>query len=260
MDLDTIEEANTFDVVTFVDQWLAAFTCEDALTFECTQSRVFGAVYRDHDVIGFDDMISDNLWEKWNNDLQGFCPLWLSKPQKQRQLPSAVAAEVRMIAQARRAIGPVPEGDLWSMVWRELSYQAISAIGMQVSADLVRSSARAEIREGVIDFCTELAEEYRERMDEYLRSYDWKTVVLIKQSSREVCAQGADLPDAISDLTAFMLPRYNLEATSRDTAGDGVYHAYLVPECLGFDLEDAHLVERWGIYSQSFINVACKAA
>ena len=97
-------------------------------------------------------------------------------------------------------------------------------------------------------------------MDYDIRSYDWESVVLIEQSSNTVCAQGADVPHAIDGLPGFMRSRCTLEPTARSTIGDGVYHAFRVPECMAFDLEDAHLVERWGVYIQSFIKVASGAA
>jgi hypothetical protein len=89
---------------------------------------------------------------------------------------------------------------------------------------------------------------------------DWDSVVLIEQSSNTVCAQGSDVPHAIDGLAAFRWPRSILEPTSRSTTGDSVYHAFCGPGCMASDPDDAHLVERWGEYIQSFIAVASGAA
>jgi hypothetical protein len=258
--LDTLEEADRIDIAAFVDKWLDAFTSEDTEVCRYAQSRVLSPMYRDHDAIGFDAMLEDDLWEQWNDDLEGICPQWLTKPQNRRKLENSTAIEVDMITDAIRATGAVPEWDLPDVLWNALSFQAREVIGMEVSAALMGSPERTEIREALVRLYTNLTQEYRERMDHDIRSYAWESVVLIEQSSNTVCAQGADVPSAIDNLSAFIWPRYILEPTSRSTTGDGVYHAFRVPECMAFDPGDAHLVERWGVYIQSFINVASDAA
>jgi len=258
--LDTLKEADRIDIAAFIDKWLDAFTGEETEVCQHAQSRILRQMYRDHDAIGFDAMLEDDLWEQWNDNLEGLCPQWLSKPQNRRTLENSTAVEVDIITEALRATGAVLECDLPDMLWNALSFQAREEIGIKASADIMRSSERIEIREDLVRLYTDLTRKYRERMDHDIRSYDWERVVLIEQSSNTVCAQGADVRHAIDNLSAFMVPRYILEPTSRSTTGDSVYHAFRVPECMSFAPEDAHLVERWGVYIQSFINVASGAA
>jgi hypothetical protein len=260
LQLDTLEEADEIDIVAFIDTWLDSFTSDDLETFRCAQDRIFSGMYRDHCVIGFDAMLEDDLWEQWNDQLESICPQWLSKPQNRRRLESSTAAEVVMITQSLRATGAIPECDLSDVLWDNLSFQARKVIGMNASADIMRSPERAEIREDLVRLHSNLIQEFRERVDNDIRSYDWASVVLIEQSSNTVCAQGSDMPHAIDELSAFRWPTYFLKPTSRSATGKGVYHAFRVPECMAFDPEDAHLVERWGVYIQSFVNVASDAA
>ncbi len=258
--LDTLEEADRIDIAAFIDKWLDAFTGEETEIYQHAQSRILRPMYRDHDAIGFDAMLEDDLWEQWNDNLEGVCPQWLSKPQNRRTLERSTAVEVDIIMEALRATGGVPKYDLLDVLWNALSFQAREEIGMKASADIMMSPERAEIRDELVRLHNKLTQEYRERMDHKIRSYDWESVVLIEQSSNTVCAQGADVRHAIDDLSAFMALRYILEPTSHSTTGDRVYHAFRVPECMAFDREDAHLVERWGVYIRSFVNVASGTA
>jgi hypothetical protein len=258
--LDTLEEADRIDIAAFIDRWLDTFTGEDTEIYQYAKGRVLSPMYRDHDAIGFGAMLEDDLWEQWNDNLEGICPLWLSKPQNRRRLENSTAVEVDMITEALRATGGILECDLPDVPWNELSFQAHEEIGMKASAAILRAPERAELREALVGLYTNLTLEHRGRLDQNIRSYDWDSVVLIEQSSNTVCAQGTDVPYAIDDLSAFRWSRSILEPTSRSTTGDGVYHAFRVPECMAFDPEDAHLVERWGVYIQSFIAVASGAA
>ena len=106
--LDTLEEADRIDIAAFIDKWLDAFTSEDTEIYRYAQSRVLSPMYRDHDAIGFDAMLEDDLWEQWNDDLEGICPQWLSKPQNRRKLENSTAVEVDMITEALRATGAIP--------------------------------------------------------------------------------------------------------------------------------------------------------
>jgi hypothetical protein len=115
---------------------------------------------------------------------------------------------------------------------------------MKASADIMRSTECAEIRDELVRLYTELTREYRGHMDHDVRSYDWQSIVLIEQSSNTACAPGADVARAVDDLSAFMWPKYILEPTSRSTTGDGVYHAFRDLECIAFDPKHAHMVER----------------
>ena len=135
--LDTLEEADKIDVAAFIDNWLNAFTSEDAEIYRYARSRVLSPIYRDHDAIGFDAMLEDDLWEHWNDDLEGICPQWLSKPQNRRKLENSTAIEVDMITEALRATGAIPECDLPDVLWDALSFQAQKVVGMKASADIM---------------------------------------------------------------------------------------------------------------------------
>lgn len=171
-----------------------------------------------------------------------------------------VVTELTQAMAALQAKGTVPEGTFVTALWKELSFETRQAIGMQASEDKVRSPERAQIREDLISLLTGLTQNYRKRLDDRIKAYNQKYVVLIEQGTGSVRAQGVDLSEAAHDLLLFGGPIYRLEPTPHETDGNWVYHAFHVPECLHFGRGDAHLVERWGVYECSYTVVEAKAA
>jgi hypothetical protein len=260
VNLETVEEADKTEITAIVDDWLDAFTSDDPWRREDAQRRAFDAPDRDTFAVGFDTVLQDDAWEHWNAGLEKISLQWLSDPLNLGRLEIGVATEVNLAMAALRAKGAVPGGSVLNALWKELSFHARQAIGMKASEDKVRSPERAQIREDLIRLLTGLSRDYRKRMDDYVRAYEWKNVVLVEQGSGSVCAQGVDLSEAADDLLLVGEPIYRLEPTPRATEGNLVYHAFQVPACLHFDCRDAHLVERWGVYEGSYTVVAAKAA
>jgi hypothetical protein len=260
VNLETVEEADKTDITAIVDDWLDAFTSDDPWRREDAQRRAFDAPDRDTFAVGFDTVLQDDAWEHWNAGLEKISLQWLSDPLNLGRLETGVATEVNLAMAALRAKGAVPGGNVLNALWEELSFHARQAIGMKASEDKVRSPERAQIREDLICLLAGLNRDYRKRMDDYVRAYEWKRVVLIEQNSGTVSAQGNDLTDAIGQLLLFADRKLVLEPTRRETTGHCVYHAFHVPECLDFDPEDVHLVERWGVHVGSYTVVDAKAA
>jgi hypothetical protein len=259
MELGILEEADKIDIAAVVDAWLDDFTSDCSRRREYTQNRVFTEPDDVDCSFGLETMLKEGMWEQWNEGLEERCLQWLAVPSNLSRLESGISAEVSMVTKAFEASGDTPSYPQ-STLWQELSFRARQAIGMKASEDKIGSPERERIREDLICLHTRLTQEFRSRMDEYIKSSPEKNVVLIERRSKTVCAQGVDLPDAIQRLSAFRLPGCLMEPTPRNTAGDCVFDVYLVPECMNFGREDAHLVERWGDYERSLINAAPKAA
>jgi hypothetical protein len=260
-ELDSLEEADNIDIPAFIDDWLDSFTSSCPSGSERARSRIFTMMDRDRlDCgFGFKVLLEDDLWDDWNDRLEELCLEWLSNPANLSRVDSGIAAELDTILNPLRAGGIVPERNLVPRLWKELSFQARREIGLKASADKICSPEREHIREHLVRLHTKRTQEYRKDMDDSIKSYQWKSIVLIEQSSNTICAQGIDMSDAIERLSGFMLPDVIMKPIPHDTAGDGVYHAFRVPEFMRFDPEDAGLVERWGTYEGSFVNVASQA-
>ncbi|WP_457090594.1 hypothetical protein [Microvirga sp. P5_D2] len=258
--LDMVGEADHIAIATVVDDWLALFTSDAPWRREYAQRTIFDTPDRDTFSVGFDTVLKDDAWEHWNAGLEKVCLEWLSNPLNQGRLETSVASEVNLITAALQTKGAVPEGNFVNALWRELSFSARQTIGMTASKDRVRSPERAQIREDLIRLLSGLAQDYRKRMDEHVRAYEWKHVVLIEQGTGFICAQGVDLSEAADQLPLSSETAYRLEPAARQTERAPIYHAFQVPECLHFDRGDAHLVERWGVYEGSYTVVEAKTA
>lgn len=258
--LDTVEEADHLAIATVVDDWLDLFTSDAPWHREYAQRTIFDTPDRDTFSVGFDTVLQDDAWEHWNAGLEKVCLEWLSNPLNPGGLETSVASEVNLITAALQTKGAVPEGNFVNALWRELSFSARQTIGMMASEDRVRSPERAQIREDLIRLLSGLAQDYRKRMDEHIRAYEWKHLVLIEQSTGSVCAQGVNLSETADQLPLSSETAYRLEPVACQPEGVPVYHAFHVPECLHFDSGDAHLVERWGVYEGTYTIVEAIAA
>jgi hypothetical protein len=258
--LDTVEEADRVDIETVVDEWLDLFTSEAPWRRAYALQTVFNTPDRDTLTIAFESVLQDDAWEYWNAGLEAICLEWLSNPLNLSRLEADAATEVKQVMEALRTKATAPDDAFAAALWHELSFETQRAIGVQASEDKVRSPERAQIREDLIDLLSGLTRDYRKRMDDHVRAYEEKQVVLIEQSTKTVRARGCDLSDAAENLLLFGEPIYRLKPIPRETEGRWVYHAFHVPECLHFERRDAHLVERWGVYEGSYTIVETIAA
>ncbi|MXQ10443.1 hypothetical protein GR328_03010 [Microvirga makkahensis] len=258
--LDVIEEIDNIDIETIVDDWLNLFTSDAPWRREYAQSTVFDTPDRDSYSIGFDTVLHDDTWEHWNARLEPICLQWLSNPLNLDRLETDAVTEVNLATVALQANGAILEDNFMITLWKELSFETRQAIGMKASKDKVMSPEHAQIREGLICLLTGLTRDYRKRIDDRIRAYERKHVVLIEQGTGSIIAQGTDLSEAADNLLLFGEPIYRLESTPHETEGDWVYHAFHVPACLYFNRRDAHLVKRWGVYEGSYTVVKAEAA
>lgn len=258
--LDSIEEADQVEIEAVVDDWLNLFTSEAPWRRAYALQTVFNTPDRDTLTIAFESVLQDDAWEYWNAGLEAICLKWLSNPLNLSRLKGDAATEVSHVMEALRTKATSLDGACMTALWHELSFETRQTIGVQASEDKVSSPERAQIREGLIDLLSGLTRDYCKRMDDHVRAYEEKQIVLIEQGTKIVRARGCDLSDAAENLLLFGEPIYRLELVPRETEGRWVYHAFYVPECLHFERRDAYLVERWGVYEGSYTIVEAIAA
>jgi hypothetical protein len=188
----------------------------------------------------------------WNALLRLKRLQWLSDPYRWEMLDDAALTHIRKIASQVRADVSIPDGDRLNALWDRLSCTAREVIDAEISEEEWNTCGRKRIREELIDTLTRDARCATNDFDLDFRVDPQTEVVLLERISRRVCARGADVSEAASNLGVSIGAALKPERASRNAAGDHDYLAYWVPEFIVFAAEDAGLVERWGNFAGSF--------